>query len=91
MQPVDIGSELPNKENTGEPTTIETATQFDYVDTILSFATYFDWTVDLFGGIMDPKQISSLAKLLRDNGDKVLNSDFRLMLSGKNLLVLLST
>jgi len=32
---------------------------------------------------MDPKQISNLAKLLKDNGDKVLNADFKLSLSGK--------
>lgn len=32
---------------------------------------------------MDPKQISSLAKLLRDSGDKVLNCNFKLTLSGK--------
>lgn len=31
---------------------------------------------------MDPKQISNLAKLLRASGDKVLNSDFKLSLSG---------
>ena len=31
---------------------------------------------------MDPRQITSLARLLKDNGDKVLNSEFKLTLSG---------
>lgn len=31
---------------------------------------------------MEPKKISSFAKILRNNGDKVLNSDFKLSLSG---------
>lgn len=31
---------------------------------------------------MDPKQISKLAKLLRDSGDKVLNYNFKLTLTG---------
>lgn len=31
---------------------------------------------------MEPKKISAFAKILRDNGDKVLNSDFKLSLSG---------
>lgn len=34
---------------------------------------------------MDPKQITSLAKLLKDSGDKVLNSEFKLTFSGKCL------
>lgn len=31
---------------------------------------------------MDPRQITRLAKLLRDNGDKVLNSEYKLILTG---------
>lgn len=37
---------------------------------------------------MDPKQISLLAKLLRDSGDKVLNSNVKLTLSGQLLRAL---
>lgn len=37
---------------------------------------------------MDPKQITSLANLLRDTGDKVLNSEFKLTLSGSLLRAL---
>lgn len=32
---------------------------------------------------MDPKKITELAKLLRNNGDKILSSEFTLTLSGK--------
>ena len=32
---------------------------------------------------MDPQKITELAKLLRDNGDKILSSEFTLTLSGK--------
>lgn len=32
---------------------------------------------------MDPKEISNFATLLRNNGDKVLNSEYKLTLSGK--------
>jgi LKB1 serine/threonine kinase interacting protein 1 len=31
---------------------------------------------------MDPKQITNLAKLLKNNGDKVLNAEYQLSLSG---------
>jgi hypothetical protein len=37
---------------------------------------------------MDPKQITSLARLLKNNGDKVLNSEFQLSLSG-NLIIII--
>lgn len=31
---------------------------------------------------MDPKQITALAKLLKESGDKVLNCEYKLSLSG---------
>lgn len=34
---------------------------------------------------MDPRQITRLAKLLRDNGDKVLNSEYKITLTGSLL------
>lgn len=34
---------------------------------------------------MDPKEISNFATLLRNNGDKVLNSEYKLTLSGEYL------
>lgn len=37
---------------------------------------------------MDPRQITHLAKLLRDNGDKVLNSEYKLTLTGSLLRAL---
>lgn len=37
---------------------------------------------------MDPRQISRLAKLLRENGDKVLNSEYKLTLTGALLRAL---
>lgn len=37
---------------------------------------------------MDPRQISCLAKLLRENGDKVLNSEYKLTLTGAILRAL---
>ncbi|XP_053693593.1 serine/threonine-protein kinase 11-interacting protein [Sabethes cyaneus] len=37
---------------------------------------------------MDPKQITALAKLLKDSGDKVLNSQYKLTLSGSLLRAL---
>lgn len=36
---------------------------------------------------MDPQDIMNFAKLLRDNGDKVLNADFKLTLSGNWKLI----
>lgn len=38
--------------------------------------------------IMDPRQITRLAKLLRDNGDKVLNSEYKITLTGQLLRAL---
>uniref|UniRef100_W4VR35 Putative serine/threonine-protein kinase 11-interacting protein n=1 Tax=Corethrella appendiculata TaxID=1370023 RepID=W4VR35_9DIPT len=37
---------------------------------------------------MDPKQITNFAKLLKDSGDKILNSEFKLTLSGSLLRAL---
>lgn len=37
---------------------------------------------DSFEVTMDPKQITALAKLLKDSGDKVLNCEYKLSLSG---------
>lgn len=39
---------------------------------------------------MDPKKITDLANLLRSNGDKILNSESTLTLSGNGFYLLLS-
>lgn len=37
---------------------------------------------------MDPKQITALAKLLKESGDKVLNCEYKLSLSGNKMLLI---